>query len=225
MELGLDGHAYHLFYQVAKNRPFEPQTYCALGQVLTNMNNADLAVVFYEVALAGHWNPRYGDFRKIAILDYLHLLRSIEKKKYQVHFNEFAAERARTLALEVSEKNADLMVAITWNTDNTDIDLHIDEPSGEECYYSNTMTRIGGTMSQDVTTGYGPEMYVLQKAPSGKYRISVHNYSENNNRTGVRTTIYTTIYRNWGKAGEKLTRKKVVLQKVKELDQLLEITI
>jgi hypothetical protein len=225
MELGLDGHAYHLFYQVAKNRPFEPQTYCALGLVLTNMNNADLAVVFYEVALAGHWNPRYGDFRKIAILDYLHLLRSIEKKKYQVHFKEFAAERARSLALEVSEKNADLMVAITWNTDNTDIDLHINEPSGEECYYSNKMTRIGGAMSQDVTTGYGPEMYVLQKAPSGKYRISVHNYSDNNNRTGVRTTIYTTIYRNWGKAGEKLTRKKVVLQKVKELDQLLEITI
>lgn len=189
------------------------------------MKNADLAVVFYEIALAAQWNPRYGDFRRIATLDYLHLLRSIERKKYEVHFKEYVSERARSLALEVSENKADLMVAITWNTDNTDIDLHIGEPSGEECYYSNTTTRIGGALSSDVTTGYGPEMYILNKAPSGKYKISVHNFSENRNRTGVRTTIYTTVYRNWGKSNEKIIRKKVVLNKVKEMNELMEITI
>jgi len=225
MELGLDGHAYHLFRQVAFARPFEPQTYCALGEALTRMNNADLAVIYYEIALSAQWNPRYGDFRKIATLDYLHLLRAVEKNRYKVHCTDFVSERIKSLEARVEEPSADLMVAITWNTDNTDIDLHVLEPSGEECFYQNTETKIGGSITSDVTTGYGPEMYVLRNAPHGTYAISVNNFADHGNRTGVITTVYTTIYRNWGKPGEKIVRKKVLLEKAKENNLLADITI
>ncbi len=56
---------------------------------------------------------------------------------------------------------------ITWNTDTTDVDLHVIEPSGEECFYRHRNTRrSGGRLTQDVTQGYGPEMYVLPARPA-----------------------------------------------------------
>jgi len=196
-----------------------------LGQVLTRMGNVDLAMVFYEIALSAQWNPRYGDFRRIAGMDYLHLLRMIKQHKYKVSVNEFAEARAASLAQELDCDEADLMVTITWNTDNTDIDLHVLEPSGEKCFYSHARTRIGGRLSRDVTQGYGPEMYVLPKAPSGSYKIMVQNFSANNNRAGMRTKIYATVYRHWGHDNEKVMRKAVSLEKAKDLSDLMEITI
>ena len=65
---------------------------------------------------------------------------------------------------------ADVAALIFWNTDGTDVDLHVVEPSGEECFYQHTQTASGGHISRDVTTGYGPELYLLPKAPSGKLR-------------------------------------------------------
>lgn len=37
----------------------------------------------------------------------------------------------------------------------TDIDLHVIEPSKEECYYGNRLTQKGGSLSRDFTQGYG----------------------------------------------------------------------
>ena len=62
---------------------------------------------------------------------------------------------------------ADLAALIFWNTDGTDVDLHVIEPGGEECFYQHTQTASGGHISRDVTTGYGPEIYLLPQAPAG----------------------------------------------------------
>jgi len=45
----------------------------------------------------------------------------------------------------------DVRVVINWNMNNTDIDLHVKDPSGEECYYDNSKTKIGGRLSADKT--------------------------------------------------------------------------
>jgi hypothetical protein len=225
MELGLDAHAYHLFWQVARGRPAEPQTYHALGQALTRMGNADLAAVFYEIALSARWNSRWGEFRRIVGLDYLHLLRMVKRHEQRVNFPEFAEAREAALTRELGSACADLMITITWNTDNTDIDLHVQEPSGEKCFYSHPTTRIGGSLSRDVTQGFGPEMYVLPRAPSGSYKVMVKNFATNQNRTGMRTKIYATVYRHWGQANEKVLRKAVSLEKAKEMNDLWEISI
>ena len=44
-------------------------------------------------------------------------------------------------------READLVLTLGWNTDATDIDLHVVEPTGETCYYSNRTTAIGGRMA------------------------------------------------------------------------------
>ena len=43
------------------------------------------------------------------------------------------------------------MIVMSWNTDRTDVDLHVTDPNREEALYSHPTTRIGGQLSRDVT--------------------------------------------------------------------------
>jgi tetratricopeptide (TPR) repeat protein len=137
MEWGLYSQAYFLLKRVVEARPYEPQTYYALAQVLTQMDNKELASLYYEIALAGKWNARFQDFTTIVELDYLQLLRKKARSKGESPFFSFAQKRLHSLRSKTPHQNADVMVTIMWNTDNTDIDLHVVEPSGERCYYEH----------------------------------------------------------------------------------------
>ncbi len=70
----------------------------------------------------------------------------------------------------------DLKVALTWDTPGTDLDLHVTEPGGEECYHGNRRTAAGGLLEVDDTDGWGPELYALPVAALGEYRLSVAYY-------------------------------------------------
>ncbi|HEY0130632.1 MAG TPA: VIT domain-containing protein, partial [Allosphingosinicella sp.] len=67
--------------------------------------------------------------------------------------------------------DVDLRVTIEWNTEETDLDLWVDEPNGERAMYSNPATAIGGRLSNDMTNGYGPEEYLLRRAPDGTFTV------------------------------------------------------
>ncbi|OHD13387.1 MAG: hypothetical protein A2Y34_04915 [Spirochaetes bacterium GWC1_27_15] len=86
-----------------------------------------------------------------------------------------------------------LKIVLMWDTDGTDVDLHVVEPSGEECYYGYSSTKIGGSLDVDVTNGYGPEVYTLATPTKGTYKISVHYYSDNGYpQTEVK--VYAVLY-------------------------------
>ena len=55
---------------------------------------------------------------------------------------------------------------------DTDVDVHVREPSGEEAYYGHRRTRLGGLVSRDFTRGYGPEEYMLRRALPGAYAVA-----------------------------------------------------
>ncbi|CAD7923936.1 unnamed protein product [Amoebophrya sp. A120] len=59
-------------------------------------------------------------------------------------------------------KECNLCVWLAWDTDKTDLDLHVIEPTGEEVYYGNRESAMGGYLSRDFTQGYGPEVYLLK---------------------------------------------------------------
>ncbi len=113
-------------------------------------------------------------------------------------------------------KRADVVVTITWNTDNTDVDLHVTEPSGEECYYGYRSTKTGGELTRDVTQGYGPEMYVNAKAPHGKYKVRAHYFASDRNRASARTKVYVRTFEDWGTAKERVREQVVTLEVGKE---------
>ena len=225
MEMGLGAQAYHLFRRVAASRPFEPQTYRAMAQALTALGAHDLALLYYEVGMIGQWDSRFGEFRKILLMDYQKFLERHAAGKIKVRSAEYAKARLETVSKEIGLSRADLVVMIDWNTDGTDVDLHVLEPTGEECYYSNANTRIGGRLTMDVTEGYGPEMYVLEKAPPGTYEIRAKYFSSARNRASTRTKVFATVYRDWGRPTESVRKKTVVLRDGKEMHDLATIVV
>ena len=58
-------------------RTFEPITFHAMAHCLEQMGQADLAIVYYELACGGQWDGRFGDIHNIAQLDYLRFLRRV----------------------------------------------------------------------------------------------------------------------------------------------------
>jgi hypothetical protein len=78
--------------------------------------------------------------------------------------------------VEIWSKSSDLKVTVTWNT-ATDVDLWVEEPNGHKCWYNNRSTANGGTLQEDITSGSGPEHYVLPRAASGNYVIKVNYFS------------------------------------------------
>ena len=72
--------------------------------------------------------------------------------------------------------STDVVVLLTWDTDNTDLDLQVTDPSGEECDEGNRKTAAGGSLEVDDTDGYGPEIFALPRAPAGTYRVAVAAY-------------------------------------------------
>merc|ERR1711983_576584 len=107
----------------------------------------------------------------------------------------FAATREPEIrALFAAAEEAGMVVFMTWNQDSSDIDLHVTEPNGEKCYYSNPETKSGGSLSGDVTEGYGPEMYVQPNLKErGDYKIEVNVYSPNQNRLSAPIKVLVEV--------------------------------
>ncbi|MDM8514927.1 DUF2135 domain-containing protein [Desulfobacterales bacterium HSG16] len=225
MEMGLGPQAYHLFDKVAAAKPYEPQIYFSMANCLARMNKVDLALVFYEIGLSGRWNSRFGEFSKIMAWDYMRFLKQIDNKILKTAIPDYTSSRLADLQKTYSMDRTDLVVIITWNTDGTDVDLHVKEPSGEVCYYKNRNTKNQGTITKDVTQGFGPEMYMSRKAKSGKYKVSVKYFSKDQNRASTRTRVFVTIYKNWGTKKEQLIQKAVTLETGKQMHDLAEVKV
>ncbi len=75
--------------------------------------------------------------------------------------------------------NLDLQVLLYWDTNGTDVDLHVVEPSAEECFYGHRETQSGGMLDVDDVDGYGPEVYTLASAPRGDYEVFGQYFSDN----------------------------------------------
>ena len=120
--------------------------------------------------------------------------------------------------------DVDLRIILSWDADNTDIDIHVLEPSGEEAFYQNRRTASGGFVSQDITTGYGPEEYLQFMGQKGIYKVLTHYYGSSQQRLTGPATATATVYTDWGRPTEKRQILSLRLDKPKEKVTVGEIT-
>jgi tetratricopeptide (TPR) repeat protein len=92
----------------------------------------------------------------------------------------------------------DIRVVLTWDADDTDIDLHVVDPNGDEVFYGQPLSWQGGRVSLDNTTGYGPEEYSLRIAKPGTYRVTVNFYGHRQQILSDATTIQLDFFTRWG---------------------------
>ena len=194
------GYAQAVFEEVLRLRPEEPQSYRDLALVLDGQDEFPRAMeLLYHVVLR-EWDR----FEGIEIIALMELNRVIAR-----------AGRAGVEEIPVDKRfvkllDTDVRIILTWDTDMTDMDLWVTEPSGEKAYYSNNRTTIGGLVSRDFTNGYGPEEYLLKKRMSGKYKIEVNFYGSSAPELTGPTTLQVEVFTNYGRADEE--RKAITLR-------------
>ncbi|EAY24179.1 DUF2135 domain-containing protein, partial [Microscilla marina] len=215
MKWGLTAHTYFIFKKLIDLRPYQPPSYQLIAQALVQMGKYELAMLYYELAVETEWDDwESHDFKTIVAMDYLRLLRKLKQKRgFKLH--KYVAQRLLELEElihdeDYSFKTKDLMVYITWNTDQTYVDLYVKEPSKEVCSYKNDETNNGGMMTEDVE-GLGPVLYYADKTQKGKYEIRVNYYNQQQERASTKTRVYIVVYRNWGRRNEKVTHKVITL--------------
>jgi hypothetical protein len=203
----LQGKAFQLLSQLVRDRPAEPATWGMLCANLQKIDRPELALIFYDIAFHTRWDARFKGFDLTLALDYFRLVQNLSKQLHGAEAQRYLAARKVELAAFLAEYNmtdpeADIVVVITWNTDNTDVDLHVREPSGEECFYGHPRTKQGGLLSNDATQGFGPELYLLRKAETGRYHIDVNYFASSNVQTSASSKILVRAYKNWGRSNE-----------------------
>jgi hypothetical protein len=90
--------------------------------------------------------------------------------------NAEIANRAREYGVDLDRHDA-LRVTLAWETDANDVDLHVVDPHGEECFYSHKSTRSGLALYEDITQGLGPEVVRAGALDRGTYHIGVRYFS------------------------------------------------
>ena len=89
-------------------------------------------------------------------------------------------------------EDVELHIRLTWDTDLTDVDLHLLAPNGQmwtcegDCYFSNGQPNWGDPnafvddpfLDLDDVDGHGPENINLEAPVPGTYRVLVHYWSD-----------------------------------------------
>jgi tetratricopeptide (TPR) repeat protein len=85
--------------------------------------------------------------------------------------------RLAELGLSVAEAPS-LRFVLTWETDVNDVDLHVEDGRGGKAWYRQPKLASGGSLLADVTTGFGPESFVIDGEPTAHpYHLWVDYYA------------------------------------------------
>ncbi len=98
--------------------------------------------------------------------------------------------------------NSVILVTLTWDTDDTDLDLYTIDPTGDYSAYYHRLTADGGELDFDDTSGFGPEHWTLEGSDTtrwgGEYNVRLHYYSDHNGSSGpalaTRWNISVLVY-------------------------------
>jgi tetratricopeptide (TPR) repeat protein len=85
-------------------------------------------------------------------------------------------DRARELNVDLNHRD-DVRFTLAWETDANDVDLHVVDPSGEECFYGNRENESGLMLYEDITQGLGPEVIRAEHAQRGTYQVGVRYFA------------------------------------------------
>ena len=201
--------------QIAKWRAHEPQSLrdyaLALEDAGKYQEAFDQLVKTLEVNYYGEMSGQYEGVEDIILMDINRLM------------TEHTGLDSGKLDKKYLQKMpVDIRIIMNWNLMDVDLDLHVIEPTGEECYYAHKTTEAGASFSKDFTQGYGPEQYLIRNAVKGKYQIKTNYFGESELTENGPATVMVEIYTT--KAGKTTkTLKTIQLGKIKENDILAEI--
>ena len=179
--------AIEVFRKVVAIREEEPQSYRDLGLALAEDKQFQEAVETLYKVVENTWSERFGDVQLVTMND----INSLVARHKGIKTN-FMNKRL------LKSEPVDIRVVLSWDTDNCDMDLWVTDPTDEKCFFDNKLTYLGGKISKDVTQGYGPEEFMLKKAPKGSYKIEADYFGTLSQKQLMPVTLRITFYTHFG---------------------------
>ena len=155
-------------------RPDRANGYRHLALMLWQSGRLEEAARVLESATRRNFPDWYRDVHRVIREELGYVYRAWMKK--EPARREEIAERARDHRVDLDRRDA-LRVTLVWETDANDVDLHVVDPDGEECFYQNRDTRSGLYLYEDLTQGLGPEVIRTGKAEPGTYHVGVRYFA------------------------------------------------
>ena len=180
-----------IFERVLELAPHEPQSQRDLGLALAASARTQPALEALYAVATGAWDGRFPDVDLIALVELNAVVDAARRDGRAVDTSFIDPRLLRSMPL-------DLRVVLAWDADNTDVDLHVVDPNGEEVYYGHARSRQGGAITRDATGGYGPEEFALRVAKPGRYRIEAQFYGHRQQVLLSSTGLMLWLSSRWG---------------------------
>lgn len=183
--------------KVQRLSPEEPQSYRDLGLALAEDGQNQAAIEQLWRVVSRPWAQRFPDVELIALAELNAIVaRNDAAGKPALDTSVMDARLLRNLPLDVR-------AVLTWDADNTDIDLWVIDPNGEKVFYGQPLSYQGGRVSKDFTAGYGPEEFSLRNAKPGTYTVKAKFYGHTQQLVAPATTLMLQLSTGFGTAAQK----------------------
>jgi tetratricopeptide (TPR) repeat protein len=200
--------------RVLEIAPDEPHSLRDLALALAEAGRPQEAADLLIQLVGKDWNGRFGDIAEIALAE----LNALAARHPKLDLRKLDPRLAGNLPVE-------LRIVLSWDTDNTDVDLWVVDPNGEKVYYAHRQSHQGGRISRDVTGSYGPEEFVLKAPKPGKYRIHANFFGHRQQVVASGTTVEARITTGFGTPREKTERALLRLKNRQETALVAEIDV
>lgn len=155
-------------------RPDRVNAYRHLALMLWLDGRPGEAAEILEAALRQAFPNRYGNAHRVVREELAYVYRSWGGKSPERRAE--IEDRARANGVDLSARDA-IRVTLTWETDANDVDLHVVDPDGVECFYGNRRTSSGLELYEDITQGLGPEVIRANQTDRGRYHVGVRYFA------------------------------------------------
>ena len=206
IEYGFYKEAIPAFKYIIELRSEFPQSYRDYALACEKAGRYQEALDTMNSILSKNWNR----FNEIKMVVFQELNALIISHKDQLDISEINP-------ILITPMPVKLRVVISWNTDNCDIDLHVIEPNGVDCYYQNKYTSLGGRLTFDVINGFGPEEYMIKNNVEGIYEIKVKYFNSRSQSQLIPVVVYADVYTDFGSINQQHKRISLKLDNIHDI--------
>lgn len=196
LQAGAPDLAIPVFEKVRQLAEEEPQSFRDLGLAHLAAGHYQQAVDQLNEVVMRPWDGRFAEIELIALAEMNAIIATAPSKNAALDTSRVDTRLLKNLPL-------DLRAVLTWDADNSDMDLWVTDPNGEKCYFAHNLTYQGGRMSRDFTGGYGPEEFSLRDAKPGKYKIEANFYGTRQQIVASATTLQMKLSTGFGTGAAK----------------------
>jgi Ca-activated chloride channel family protein len=191
MQAGQPELAIQIFTRVQAIAQEEPQSFRDLGLAYAAAGKNQLAIDQLNQVIVRPWDDRFAEIELITLTELNAIVAANAGQSSKLDTSAIDSRLLKNMPL-------DLRVVLSWDADNSDMDLWVTDPNGERCYYGNRFTRQGGRLSRDFTGGYGPEEFSLRDAKPGKYKIEANFFGSRQQAAASATTLQAKVTSGFG---------------------------